>query len=96
MDIHVLLARLGGEVLANKARAVIDGEIVVLARLDGEDWVYTEKGQELADLHSNLVVDEAATKATAPKTRKKDTTAVESGDAPAETPAEEPAPTAAE
>jgi len=89
MDVHELLARLGGEVLANKARATIDGEIVVLARLSGEDWEYTDKGQELANLHSNLAVDEAAAKTT----RKKSAPAVESApvaDTPAaETPAAE-------
>lgn len=74
MDVHELLARLGGEILANKARATIDGEIVVLARLSGEDWEYTEKGQALANEHSNLAVDEAATKTT----RKKSAPAVES------------------
>jgi len=102
MDILELLSRLGGEVLANKARATIDGEIVILARLNGQEWEFTEKGQELANLHSNLVVDEAAaaaaTEAAAGKTpRKKAAPAVESDAAPAvDTPAveTEQAPTA--
>lgn len=59
MNVIDLLARLKGEILANKARAVIDGKIVVLARLNGEDWEYTEAGQELANTHSNQVVAEA-------------------------------------
>ncbi len=59
MNVIDLLARLKGEILANKARAVIDGKIVVLARLNGEDWEYTEAGQELANMHSNQVVAEA-------------------------------------
>ena len=59
MNVIDLLARLKGEILANKALAVIDGEIVVLARLNGEDWEYTEAGQELANTHSNQVVAEA-------------------------------------
>ena len=69
-----LMARLGGEILAHKIRARIEGEIVVLAKLDGQDWVLTEKGQILANEQSNLVVKEAP----AVKTRKKLSSAVES------------------
>jgi hypothetical protein len=72
------MERLGGEILNNKARATIDGEIVILARLNDQDWEFTEKGQELANLHSNLAVDEAS----APKARKKGLAAVESVEAP--------------
>jgi crotonobetainyl-CoA:carnitine CoA-transferase CaiB-like acyl-CoA transferase len=87
-----LMERLGGEILNNKVRATIDGEIVILARLNDQEWELTEKGQELANLHSNLVVDEAAA---AKPTRKKAAPAVESEAAPvvdtpaAETPAAE-------
>ena len=59
MNVIDLLARLNGEILSNKARAVVNGKIVILARMEGVDWVYTTEGQELADLHSNLAVDEA-------------------------------------
>ena len=92
MNALELMERLGGEILNNKARAIIDGEIVILARLNDQDWQFTEKGRELANLHSNLAVDEAA----APKTRKKAAPAVESSNAPADVSAEEPAQTAAE
>ena len=68
MNIHDLLARLGGEILSNKARAVIDGKIVILARMDGNDWVYTDEGQALANEHSNAAAEEAAAK---PKRAKK-------------------------
>ena len=68
MNVLDLLARLNGEILSNKARAVVDGQIVILARLNGEDWTYTDKGQELANLHSNLAAEEAAAK---PKRAKK-------------------------
>lgn len=78
MDALTLMARLGGEILNNKARAVIDGDIVILARLNEQDWEFTEKGQLLANLHSNLAVDEAA----ASKTRKKGLATVESDAAP--------------
>ena len=86
MDALVLMERLGGEILANKIRAYVNGEIVVVAALDEEnEWVYTDQGQELANEHSNLAVGEAA----APKTRKKATPAVESTETPeaVETPA---------
>jgi hypothetical protein len=68
MNVIDLLARLGGEILSNKARAVINGKIVVLARMDGNDWVYTDEGQALANEHSNAAVEEAAAK---PKRTKK-------------------------
>jgi hypothetical protein len=73
MNIIDLLARLGGEILSNKARAVINGKIVVLARLNGNDWVYTDEGQELANAHSNAAAEEAAAK---PKRAKKPAEAV--------------------
>lgn len=82
-----LMARLGGEILNNKIRANVNGDIVVIARLNDQDWEYTERGQELANVHSNQVVAEAA----APKTRKKAVPAVESDDKPADIPAEEQA-----
>jgi hypothetical protein len=68
MNIHDLLARLGGEILSNKARAVIDGKIVILARMNGNDWVYTDEGQALANAHSNAAAEETAAK---PKRAKK-------------------------
>jgi hypothetical protein len=68
MNIHDLLARLDGEILSNKARAVVDGKIVILARMTGNDWAYTDEGQDLANAHSNLAAEEAAAK---PKRAKK-------------------------
>lgn len=85
-----LMARLNGEILNNKVRAVINGEIVIIARLNDQTWEYTEQGQLLANEHSNLVAAEVPT----PKTRKKAAPAVESSDTPAETPVEEQAPAA--
>ena len=38
MNVIDLLTRLNGEVLSNKARAVVDGKIVILARMNGADW----------------------------------------------------------
>ena len=68
MNVIDLLARLNGEILSNKARAMVDGKIVILARMNGADWEYTPEGQELANLHSNQAVAEAEVKVT--RTRK--------------------------
>ena len=90
MNALSLMERLGGETLNNKIRAIVDGKIVVLARMIGTEWEYTPEGQELANAHSNQVVAESA----AQKTRKKAAPAVESADKPADPPAEEQAPAA--
>lgn len=76
MNALELMSRLGGEILNNKIRANIDGKIVILARLVEHDWVYTEEGQTLADLQSN--VDETKTPS---KSRKKSAELVESVEA---------------
>ena len=68
-----LMARLDGSILAHKIRATVNGEILILAKLDGNNWELTEKGQELANEHSNLAAQEAEA-----KTRKKAAPAVES------------------
>jgi hypothetical protein len=68
MNVIDLMARLNGEVLSNKARATVDGKVVILARMNGTEWEYTPEGQELANAHSNQAVVEAETKAT--RTRK--------------------------
>lgn len=68
MNALELMSRLGGETLNNKIRAIIDGKIVILARMNGNDWVYTDEGQELANAHSNAAADEAVAK---PKRAKK-------------------------
>ena len=67
-----LMGRLGGSILGHKIRATINGEIVILAKLNGEKWELTEKGQTLANEHSNAAEEEAA------KIRKKAASAVES------------------
>lgn len=67
MNVIDLMTRLNGEIVANKARATIDGKIVILARLNGHDWVYTDEGQELANTHSNEAVAEAESKNTKPR-----------------------------
>lgn len=70
MNVIELLARLNGEVLSNKARAVVDGKVVILARLNGTEWEYTTEGQELANAQSNQVVAEAEVEIKVTRARK--------------------------
>ena len=91
MTVFELMERLGGEIVMNRVRVVIDGKIVVVAILNEQEWEYTEDGQALYNEHSNLVAEEASA---TPKARKKATTVVESTDTPADALAEEPAPAA--
>jgi hypothetical protein len=84
MNALELMSRLGGETLNNKIRAIIDGKIVILARMNGNDWVYTDEGQELANAHSNAAVEEAAAK---PKRAKKASEAVVEAEPTPEAPA---------
>ena len=89
MNVLDLLARLSGEILSNKARAVVDGKIVILARMSGNDWVYTDEGQELANAHSNAIVEEVAAEEaeTKPKRAKKAAEAVVEAEPTPEAPA---------
>jgi hypothetical protein len=77
-----LMERLGAEFLNNKIRTVIDGKIVILARMSGADWVYTDEGQALANSHSNVAVEEVAEEEASaePKRGKKSKHAVELAD----------------
>ena len=76
MTVFDLMERLGGEILMNRIRAIIDGQIVIIATLNDQEWEYTEAGQALYNQHSNLAAEEAANKTT--KTRKKEAVVVES------------------
>lgn len=49
MNVLELMERLGGEVLANKVQARIDGKLVYIGYIDGPDYVFTPEGQALAD-----------------------------------------------
>jgi hypothetical protein len=64
-----LMERLGGEILNNKIRVYIEGEIVIVARLDDQDWVLTDRGILLTNEHSNLAAAEATTKTRKSKTQ---------------------------
>lgn len=48
MNTLELMKALGGEVLANKARATVDGKVVILGRMIDNKWVITDEGAELA------------------------------------------------
>lgn len=67
MNIHDLMARVDGQILANKARAMVDGQSVVIGVFEGSELVFTEAGKALADRESNIV---AEGKQDAPKPRK--------------------------
>lgn len=64
-----LMERLGGEILNNKIRVYIEGEIVIVARLEDQEWVLTDRGVLLTNEHSNLAAAEATTKTRKSKTQ---------------------------
>ena len=77
-----LMDRLGGEIVMNRVRVVVDGKTVVAAVLNGTEWEPTEEGTTLMNLHSNLAAEEA--KPT--KTRKSKAAQVESDAQPEQEP----------
>ena len=89
MNVLDLVSRVGGEFVSNKAQAVLGGEHVELAYLDGHNWLFTERGAALVADFVN-----ADEEAAAPKTRKKAATAVESSETPVGITAEDKAPAA--
>jgi superfamily II DNA or RNA helicase len=76
MTVFDLMERLGGEIVMNRVRAMIDDKIVIVAALNDQEWEYTEEGQALYNKHSNAAVEETA--ATSTKTRKREAVVVES------------------
>jgi hypothetical protein len=79
MNVEDIVSRANGEFVSNKAQAVLNGEHVELAYLDGQVWILTERGQQLAAEYA-----ESPEEAAAPKTRKKAAPAVESAEVPTE------------
>ena len=63
MNIHELMARVDGQILANKARATVGGQSIVIGVFEDNELVFTEAGKALADREDNTVD-------VAPKTRK--------------------------
>lgn len=73
MNVYELLEATGGHILANKAHVTIDGVELTVGYFEGADLVFTDEGRELE-----------AKLASAPKTRKKAATVVESVEPSAE------------
>lgn len=56
MDVYALVDRMGGQILANKARVTVDGVSVVVGRFEDGVLVFTDEGRAQADIQSNIVV----------------------------------------
>lgn len=85
MNIQDLMARVGGQILANKARATVDGQSVVIGVFEGTELVFTPAGKAMADREDNIVAGakqdapkQDAPKATGKKANAKAAPAVES------------------
>jgi altronate dehydratase len=78
MNIKELMARVGGQILANKARANVGGQSVVIGVFEDGELVFTEAGKALADREDNVIDvqdKQEAAKAAAPKAAKTKATA---------------------
>ena len=76
MNIHELMARVDGQILANKARATVGGQSIVIGVFEGTELVFTDAGKALADREDNTV--DVAPKAAKTKAAAKAAPAVES------------------
>lgn len=47
MDVYELVEKLGGEIVLNRARVRVNGEIITVGRIDGMQMVFTEEGTQL-------------------------------------------------
>lgn len=63
MKVLELMKALKGEILANKARTVVDGKPVILGRLHGKEWVMTPEGEKLGKALNEKASGEAKAKA---------------------------------
>jgi hypothetical protein len=77
MTIQELMDRVGGQILANKARATVGGQSVVIGVFEGTELVFTEAGKALADREDNTI-DVESKEAAAKTPRKAKPAAVES------------------
>jgi altronate dehydratase len=80
MNIKELMARVGGQILANKARANVGGQSVVIGVFEDGELVFTEAGKALADREDNVIdvqdkQEAAKAAAAAPKAAKTKATA---------------------
>lgn len=80
MNIQDLMARVGGQILANKARATVDGQSVVIGVFEGTELVFTPAGKAMADREDNIIAGakQDAPKAAGKKANAKAAPAVES------------------
>lgn len=60
MNLDELLLHAKGEILANKATAIIDNKYTVLAVAEGSEWVFTEEGRAAIAYYSNLAAENTA------------------------------------
>lgn len=65
MNIQDLMARVGGQILANKARATVGGQSIVIGVFEGTELVFTDAGKALADREDNTI--DVAPKQESPK-----------------------------
>ena len=74
MTPHELIDRLGGEIVANKGRVVVDGKVAIVARFIGTELVYTDEGRDVATQENKTIdvkaVAKAVSKKATTKTRK--------------------------
>jgi hypothetical protein len=54
MTVYELIEKMDGYILNNKARVMHNGENVVVGVFEGEELVFTEIGNEVAAIQSNL------------------------------------------
>lgn len=76
MNIQELMDRVGGQILANKARATVGGQSIVIGVFKDNELVFTEAGKALADREDNTI--DVAPKPTKTKAAAKAAPAVES------------------
>lgn len=57
MDVYQLVAALGGEIVRNKARARVNGEIVVIGELGDDGMQLNETGRRLINQATSEVVE---------------------------------------
>lgn len=73
-QVETLLKAFDGEILANKARVKHNGKVEIIARLEGTEWVMTDKGSAIAAEYNSTKPKES-TKAEAPAPKKRATKA---------------------
>lgn len=67
MNPRELIDHLGGEIVANKGRAVVDGKVEIVARFLGNELVFTERGIQIATQENKKADVKAVAKAVAKK-----------------------------